>query len=104
MLTSCSVVRVADGQASTELAADEIVILNLKSGIYYALDPVGARVWGLIREAKSVADVRDTVVAEFDVEPARCEKDLLILFERLEDAGLIEVREGSPAGIVPLPA
>jgi hypothetical protein len=71
----------------------EAAILNMGSGIYYGLDPVGAHIWGLLEQPHSVEDLRAAVVAEYEVEPERCEADLLALLEKLRAEGLIEVRD-----------
>src|SRR2546428_13535401 len=78
-------------QVSADLAG-EAAILNLRSGVYYGLDAVGARIWSLIQEPKTVEDIRDTILNEYDVEPERCESDLLQLLRQLAAEGLIEVQ------------
>jgi hypothetical protein len=85
-----TVVRASADQVSCDLAG-EAAILNLKTGVYYGLDPVGAFVWGLLRERRPVSAVRDAMLAEYEVEAERCERDLLALLERLGAEGLIEV-------------
>lgn len=87
-----SVVAVADHQVSSELAG-EVIILNLQSGVYHGLEEVGARVWGLIKEPAPVHLVRDSLVQEYEVEPTRCEQDLLSLLEELKEHGLLQVRD-----------
>lgn len=72
--------------------AGETVILSLTAGRYYGLDAVGARVWQIIQAPTVVADATRTIVAEYDVEPERCEADLLALLPRMVDTGLVEVR------------
>jgi hypothetical protein len=71
---------------------DEAAILHLKSGVYFGLDPVGARVWSLLAEPRTVLELREAITSEYDVEPARCEGDLLALLEKLRTEGLIEIR------------
>ena len=78
-------------QVSCDLL-DEVALLHLDSGVYYGLDPVGGRVWHLIREPARVADLRDRLLAEYEVEPGRCESDLLALLGRLAAEGLVEVK------------
>ena len=78
-------------QVSADLAG-EAAILNLKSGVYYGLNSVGARIWSLIQEPKTVEDIRDTILNEYDVDPERCESDLLQLLQQLAAEGLIEVQ------------
>ena len=90
-VTGSSTVVATKEQVSANLAG-EGVILHLKDGVYYGLDPVGARIWELIQEPKTVNDVRDTILREYDVEPDRCERDLLALLQELAGRGLIEVR------------
>ena len=77
-------------QASADLG-DEAAILNLKDGVYYGLDSVGARIWKLIQTPRAVREVRDTILAEYDVESDRCERDLIALLEELAQRQLIEV-------------
>jgi len=91
-----SVVVVSRDQMASDIAG-ETVILGLTAGRYYGLDPVGARVWQIIQTPRAVADVRRTIVSEYDVEPERCEADLLALLQKMADAGLVEVRgAGAP--------
>jgi hypothetical protein len=87
----------AKDQVSGDLADEDVVILNLKDNTYYGLDPVGGRVWSLIRQPRRVAEVRDQLLAEFDVDAERCTRELLALLEDLAAHGLIEVSAAPPA-------
>lgn len=69
----------------------EAVILSLKTGKYHGLDEVGARIWALIQEPKTISDLVNILRSEFDVEPGRCEQDLRLLVQNLKQAGLIEI-------------
>lgn len=69
----------------------EVVLLNLDSGIYFGLDPVGTRIWALIQEHNSLEEVLRHMMVEYEVERVQCEKDLLALLTRLNENGLIEV-------------
>jgi hypothetical protein len=42
---------------------------------------------------RTVAEIRDAIVAEYEVEPECCERDLRRLLGKLVDQGLVEVRE-----------
>jgi hypothetical protein len=90
-LSKQSVVTVAKDQVSCNLG-DEAAILNMKDGIYYGLDPVGTQVWKLLQTPRKIADIHEVLLQEYDVEPERCQSDLLALLEDLLGAGLIEVR------------
>lgn len=71
---------------------EEAAILHMRSGVYYGLDPVGARIWKLLDQPRSVEDLRTVILDEYDVEQGKCESDLLVLLEKLRTEGLIEVR------------
>lgn len=82
----------AQEQLSCDLAG-EAVILSLQKGAYYGLDAVGARIWDLIQQPRTVNEIRDAIVAQYEVEPDRCESDLLELLQKLAAQGLIEVKD-----------
>lgn len=69
----------------------DAVILDLRDGVYYGLDGVGARMWSLLQRPTSLRALRDAIVAEYDVEPARCLADLQELCAQLLKRGLIGV-------------
>jgi hypothetical protein len=89
-LSKDSIVVASPEQVSCELG-DESVILSLKNSVYYGVDPVGASVWKLLKQQRSVGELRDAMIEEYDVEAGRCETDLLTLLEKMRDEGLIQV-------------
>jgi hypothetical protein len=91
MVEAYSIVVAAKEQVSSDLAG-EAVILDVKSGVYYGLNEVGARLWNLIQQPKTVSEIRDAIVAEYEIEPELCDRDLKALLQQLEASGLIEVR------------
>ena len=93
-ITTTSVVVATKEQVSSDLAG-EAVILSLQTGMYYGLDPVGAHIWELLRTPTAVADLRDSIVRQYDVEADRCERDIVNLLHQLADQGLIEIRDGT---------
>jgi coenzyme PQQ synthesis protein D (PqqD) len=91
-ISSSSVVVAAKNQISCDLAG-EAAILNVKSGMHYGLDPVGARIWNLMQEPRPVAEIQNAITSEYDVEPERCALDLNELLQKLLAEGLIEVQD-----------
>lgn len=71
--------------------ADEAVLLHLASGTYYALDAVGARAWQLLARGDTLGEVCDAMVAEYEVEHAQVEHDILALVEQLAAHALVIV-------------
>ena len=88
-----SVVVASHDQVSSDLAG-ETILLSLQTAMYYGLDQVGARIWELLREPIRVADLRDAILREYDVDEERCERDMLDLLQQLATEGLIEIRRG----------
>ncbi len=71
---------------------EDAAILDMRSGLYYGLDPVGAHVWKLLARPRSVRDLRAAIMEEYEVGSEKCESDLVTLLERLRMEGLIEIR------------
>lgn len=69
----------------------EAVLLNLASESYFGLDPVGTRIWVLLNDDARLQHVFDTMLGEYEVEPAQLERDLLDLVAKLAEAGLLQV-------------
>jgi hypothetical protein len=90
-----SVVVASKDQVSCALE-DEVAIVHVKAGVYYGLDPIGARVWELVGTPRSVRSIRDTLLAEYQVDADRCETDLVALLQALHQADLVEVADGKP--------
>ena len=69
----------------------ETVLLDLASESYFGLDSVGTRIWAMLKEDKSVGQVLDALLEEYEVDRARLEGDMNELLENLLEAGLIKM-------------
>ncbi len=76
-------------QVMTRTVGDETVILDLATGTYFGLDPVGARIWELLSEGKTLAEVCDRMLDEYDVSREQLELDALRLAQELAEQGLV---------------
>ena len=76
---------------------DDTVILDLKAGLYFSLNNVGAMIWQLIQQPKSVKEIREAILANFDVEREVADRDLLALLRELATRNLVEIREAAAA-------
>jgi hypothetical protein len=81
-------------QLSTQLG-DEVVILGLQDSVYYGLTKVGARIWELLQTPRTLTDIVEAVVAEYDVAPEQAEADLQGLLIDLQARGLVAITTGS---------
>jgi hypothetical protein len=78
-------------QVRARTVGEEMVLLHLENGIYFGLDPVGARVWQLIQAGKSLSQACDAMIEEYDVSRQVLEQDVLALAGDLVDKKLVSV-------------
>ena len=69
---------------------NEMAILDLNASTYFGLNEVGAHIWNLLDEPRSVAAICESVVDQFEVDPERCRSDVELFLGSLQQAGLIE--------------
>jgi hypothetical protein len=71
--------------------AHETVVLNLQTGLYHGLDPVGGRMLEALEQEATVRGALRRLVADLDdADEAEVERDVLTLCADLLDRGLIE--------------
>ncbi len=92
-----SIVRASEDQVSCELDG-EAAILDLKQEVYYGLNPVGAAVWALIAEPRRVDEIERALLAEFEVAPEQCARDLRELLGELAERGLVRIESDERPG------
>ena len=80
---------VATNRQLSTVFGDEVIILGLDDNMYFGLSDTGARVWELVQSPRTVAEILDTIVAEYDVAPQRARADLDALLGDLLSRGLI---------------
>ncbi len=56
----------------------------------FVLNEVGARIWELIERGRSVQQIEQLLLEEFDATPEQLEEDLLRLLRQLQEVGAIE--------------
>jgi hypothetical protein len=75
---------------------EELIILDLAAGAYFALDTIGTRAWESFAQGKSVEETAAEFSREYEVEFDRALADLLKLSEELVSRGLLIL---APAGV-----
>ena len=71
----------------------EAAILNLKTGVYHGLNPIGAAIWRMLEKPVPVRELLDAMLAQFEVERDACQVDLMRLLDDLNERGLISVTD-----------
>ena len=92
-LNAGTVVAAAKDQISCDLA-NEAAVLNLKTGVYFGLDDVGAAVWKLLQTPTTVAAICDALLHEYAVEPVQLQSDVCELLTDMMKEGLVEQLPG----------
>jgi hypothetical protein len=73
-----------------KMVGSEMVLLDYDRGIYYGLDPVGARVWQLLAEGTTIDGIVEALAEEYDAARATLQADLETLLRDLEAKELVE--------------
>ncbi|MBE0592473.1 MAG: HPr-rel-A system PqqD family peptide chaperone [Gemmatimonadales bacterium] len=89
-----SVVVVTPKQVWSDFLEDEIVVLDVQEGAYYVLNEVGARIWAMIQEPRTVDEIIRALLEEYDVEETQGVHEVVRLLQDLANRGLVDVRDG----------
>jgi hypothetical protein len=73
-----------------KMVGSEMVLLDYDRGIYYGLNPVGARVWQLLSDGEASDRVIELLAGEYDVARETLEEDVAALLRDLESKGLLD--------------
>ncbi len=72
---------------------DELVIVDLSGGQYYALDEVGAAIWDRLMQGLSLGEITDQLTQIYDAESATVDEDVQRIARELVEAKLLEPAE-----------
>jgi coenzyme PQQ biosynthesis protein PqqD len=75
----------------TQEAQGQTVLLRLDDGGYYALDEVGATIWGLCDGQRAVGEIVAELCAEFDAPERTIRADVLEFIRELRSEQLLVV-------------
>lgn len=82
----------------SRIIEDELIIVPLVSGIgesdddLYSLNDTGRAIWSLLDGARTLRQIADEMLQEFDVDAETLEKDLIGLIDELVNRKLVCVR------------
>jgi hypothetical protein len=69
--------------------SDGAVLLDIQQGICFSLNPVGAKIWELIKERKSTDDIIAILVKDFDAPVEQIRSDVVEFAALLKQNGLL---------------
>jgi hypothetical protein len=73
--------------------AQETVLLNIRTGRYHGIDPIGARFFEVMRSGSELAKVAATLADDYRQPIDRIEQDLAVFCGRLVELELIELHD-----------
>lgn len=81
-----------EGLETTELN-DDIVMMDLDEGKYYALNSTAGAIWDKLQKPMSVSEIIDCLQKEYDIDDEKCYLDTIELLDSLKEAKLITTKE-----------
>ena len=69
--------------------SDGAVLLDIQQGICFSLNPVGAKIWALIKEHKPTDDIIASLLKDFDVPEEQIRSDVAEFAVLLKQNGLL---------------
>jgi hypothetical protein len=70
---------------------DETVMMSLSRNNYYGLDEVGSRIWGLLAQPQTLAQLCTALQQEYVVDTETCQQEVTAFVQQLANEGLVNV-------------
>lgn len=68
---------------------DELVALDANAGECFGFNSVATSVWRQLDQPRSLEQIKDALLREYDVDPDQCERELHELLDDLSGKGLV---------------
>ena len=66
-----------------------VIVLDIESAYCYGLNETASTIWRMLAEPVAFPEIRDRLLAQFDVEPETCARELEALLLDLETEGIL---------------
>jgi hypothetical protein len=90
-----SAIKVAKGVRET-VNQDGAVLLDIEQGLCFSLNPVGTRIWEMIKDGRSIDEIADALEEEFRLPRTQLLMDVSDFLKQLENMRLVG-NQSSPA-------
>ncbi len=70
---------------------EELVLLNIKDGTYYKLNPTALDLWEKLKEGLPFCEACDALCQKYEVNSERLKKDATVIVQNFLDEGLATV-------------
>ncbi len=79
----------ADAEVTFQKLGEETVIVHLGTGRIHHTNFTGSRIWELLESGRSMGEIRQTLLEEFDASPEQLQQELETFLARLSDEQMI---------------
>jgi len=76
-------------------ADQDIVMVSIANGLYYAVSDIAREIWEAIDRPKKISDLIEELRATYKVDRRLCEEETFSFLEDLRTEGLLQVRDGT---------
>ncbi len=83
-----TLIKRADGFVTANVK-DDLMMLNVEQGAYYALDPIAAEIWEMLEHPARVDEIIERLQKRYDVSAEECEKDVMDFVKELNANGMV---------------
>ena len=73
--------------------AGEVIILDMRSDLYFRLDDIGSEIWLALADHGDPEAVMAAMLAAYEVDEATLRRDLAALIADLHQRGLLQIRD-----------
>ncbi len=74
-------------------ADQDVVMVSVAKGLYYAVSDIAREIWEAIDRPKKISDLIDDLTATYRVDRHLCEEETLSFLEDLRTEGLLQVQD-----------
>ena len=92
VLTLATTISRAPSMIATDVE-DSIVMLDVELGRYLELNVVASSIWLLLESPCTITQIRDGLLAQFDVSPEQCEQQLLRFLSDMVERGTLTIEQ-----------
>ena len=82
------VLRTAESVRET-VNQDGAVLLDIKQGLCFSMNPVGAKIWEMLKRQRPLPEIADALESEFHVSRTEIEADISEFVKNLEERNLV---------------
>jgi hypothetical protein len=83
-----SALKIAKGVRET-ISQDGAVLLDIEQGLCFSLNPIGTRIWEMLKDGRSLDEITDALEQQFRVPRTQLLDDITGFLKQLEEMRLV---------------